>query len=67
MNTIINYYIYCLDRCLIVTVNEPDKTRAEIIIEEAYDEWQELDTADCCEEYICRSLEEQGITVGWEA
>lgn len=61
MNTLIEYYIFCFDRYLLVTVRDADKTIAESILDNAYDNWQELDTGECCEEYMLNCLTQQGI------
>lgn len=57
----INYDIFCFDRVLSVEVSEQDKEKALQIIDKAYDDWHELDTCDCCEEYILNCLTSANI------
>ena len=66
MRTLIEYYIWCFDRYLVVEVNAAENTRARQLMDTAYDEWHALESDDCCEEYICNRLHEQGINLVWK-
>lgn len=57
----IEYDIFCLERVLVVEVSEQEKEIALEIIDSAYCEWCELDSCDCCEEFILSKLESTGI------
>ena len=64
MKTRISYYVFCFERYLDIIVNAADKSRAEEIMEQAYDTWQnnhEKVGDACLEEYICNCLKANGI------
>ena len=63
---VIEYYVRCFDRDMVVELkNSADREQAEIIMEKAYLDWQDDPCDMCCEEYIFSALTEGGIECKW--
>lgn len=57
----IDYDVFCFNRVLSVEVSEQNKEKAFQIIDKAYEDWQELESDECCEEYILGCLKSANI------
>ena len=57
----IQFEVRCFDRYLDLEVDKNAKDKAERILDEAYLDWFDLESGECCEEYILEKLDENGI------
>ena len=58
----VDYYVNCFDRRLMILFNDKDLSEQDLAdiyysLDSSYIDWNEIDTDECCEEYMINNLD----------